>query len=89
MDKIKIEEILRNNIIKHSEGRIEIDFEKDLQSIGMNSIYYVKLIIVIEQEFGFEFDDDFMIMDKFQSLNEIVDYVVEKLKNNKNSELIN
>lgn len=56
----------------------EIDDENDLASIGINSIGFVKLIVKIEGEFGFQFDDEYLDYTKFKTVNDLVLYVLEK-----------
>lgn len=54
----------------------------DLTQLGMNSITFIKMIIVLESEFDFEFEDDALDHNKFTSLNLLCDYVEEMMKNN-------
>lgn len=47
----------------------------------MNSISFVEMIILLEDEFNFEFDDDSLIISKFQTIGDIIDYVSSKSNN--------
>lgn len=47
----------------------------------MNSISFVEMIILLEDEFNFEFDDDRLIISKFQTIGDVIDYVSSKSNN--------
>lgn len=49
-----------------------IDFIKDL---GMDSIAFITLIIDIENSFNITISDDLLLMDNFNSINKIFNYV--------------
>lgn len=54
--------------------------KSDLAALGINSITYVKLVVAIEEEFGFEFDDEDLEVGKFESLNSIISYIENKVQ---------
>ena len=54
----------------------------DLTQLGMNSITFIKMIVVLECEFDFEFEDDALDYNKFTSLNLLCDYVEEMMRRN-------
>lgn len=66
-------------IILQAVDREDIEEEliktEDLSIVGMNSITYIKAIVEIENRFQFEFDDNAMLMDTFDTLNELTAYV--------------
>lgn len=59
-------------------GSREID-EQALNEVGMNSITFIEIMVEIENQFGFEFDDDYMDPDKFKTLAELSNYIQDKL----------
>ncbi len=47
--------------------------------IGLDSIAVMELISIIEQTFGFEFSDDDLNMDAFQTLTTLSEFVTQKV----------
>jgi len=56
--------------------------EATLQEIGVNSISFIKIVVAIEAEFKFEFDDENLDFNKFPTLNSIVSYTERKIMDN-------
>lgn len=54
----------------------------DLTQLEMNSISFIKTVIMLESEFGFVFDDEALDYNKFTSLNLLCDYVEHMIKEN-------
>lgn len=52
--------------------------ETTLSEFGINSVSFIKLIVEIEEEFDFEFDDDKLSHKAFNSLKCLVAYIDEK-----------
>ncbi|OKP79488.1 hypothetical protein A3844_28590 [Paenibacillus helianthi] len=44
-------------------------------SNGINSIYFIKLIYNVESEFGIKVSDDFLSMEKLQTIDDLVHYI--------------
>lgn len=59
-------------------SRSEFAQTENLIELGMTSLSFVKLIVVLETEFNIEFDDDDFLMDKFEFLDDFVSYVQKK-----------
>jgi acyl carrier protein len=57
----------------------EIRREDDLTLIGVDSRVFIKLIILIENEFNVSFDDD-LDMDAFSTLDDLIPNIENKLK---------
>ena len=51
----------------------------DLTQLGMNSISFIKMVVALESEFGFEFEDEALDYNKFTSLNILCDYIKNML----------
>ncbi|MCX8130467.1 MAG: acyl carrier protein [Clostridia bacterium] len=67
------------SIIKQNVSFInDIDPANKLQDLGINSITFIKIVVAIEAEFGFEFNDDELNYDKFNSLSDVVKYIDER-----------
>lgn len=75
--KDKIIKILKNNnFIDKDIERISLELSlKD--TFGLSSINLVELIVAIEQEFEFEFDDEDLILDNYDSIKSIMDKVAK------------
>lgn len=71
-------------VLKIIEENIElnspIEYNQKVESIGMDSIAFVKIIVDIEEKFGFEFEDEMLRIDKFPYISSFVDYVKERVK---------
>lgn len=52
-----------------------------MREYGFNSISIVELIMAIEAEFDFEFDDTELGIENYESINTIVDTVMRCLQN--------
>lgn len=56
----------------------EINDESDLTSLGINSVSFIKLTVRIEEEFGFEFEDEYLDYNKFKTIKDLILYVADK-----------
>ena len=56
-----------------------LSLDTRLVSIGFDSINFIKTIITLEAEFGFEFDDAMIFISKFPTIRTMVDYVEKKI----------
>lgn len=57
----------------------EIDIDQKFIDIGINSVIFVKLVVNIEKEYGFEFRDEDLNLENFQSLRSIINYVHSRI----------
>ena len=75
--EIKVKEIMieDNEVLNDIE---EIDGESTFDSLGLNSIMFIKKIVAIESEFDFEFEDEELNMEKFNTINELISYIINK-----------
>ena len=76
----KVKEILKCTL----GGDIDVNditLDTNLNSIGVNSIGFIKTVVAIESEFGFEFEDEDLDVNKMETLKDIVMYVESKLSN--------
>ncbi|MMZ59832.1 acyl carrier protein [compost metagenome] len=84
MDSIKerlIKVLQENNVVK--ESSIGALHEFGLASLEINSLTFVKIIVLIEDEFDISFDDRELNFQLFQSIDEIVAMIDKKLKESK------
>jgi len=60
----------------------QIDFSSNqisLQDVGINSLGFIRLVVEIENEFQFQFDDDMLNIELFHSIQELVSYIDGKV----------
>ncbi|RAT94038.1 acyl carrier protein [Brevibacillus sp. Leaf182] len=60
-----------------------IDFSSQeirLQDVGINSLGFIRLVVAVENEFGFQFEDDMLNVELFQTIQELIMYIEGKVK---------
>lgn len=91
LEKINVEPEINNEsvagrviaIIKSNiplEENFILSTEDELSYIGVNSITFIKVIVAIENDFGFEFDDDKLSHKSFTNVKSIIEYVESKIE---------
>ena len=80
LTKSNIEQKVIENmkIITHATN--EITLNDSLESLQVNSITFIKIIIALEEEFGIEFGDDKLLVTAFPLVEDIAIYLKEILK---------
>jgi len=73
----EIVEVITSNIDEIFSGELSLDL--DFADIGLDSLTYIKLVINLESEFDFEFDDDMLLITAFSKLKTMVEYVESKI----------
>ena len=69
-------EIIISNVNDKVSNNISLDM--DFNSIGLDSITFIKTIVALESEFDFEFDDEMLLITKFPTIRSMVEYVESK-----------
>jgi amino acid adenylation domain-containing protein len=59
-----------------------VSLDMDFNSIGLDSITFIKIIVALECEFDFEFDDEMLLITKFPTVKSMVEYVESKATSN-------
>lgn len=75
----KIRSILRNNF----ELRVpvhQITGKDCLKDIGINSLDYVKLIVIIERELNIVFDDSELDINSVKNIDNFIAFIENKIK---------
>lgn len=70
-------EIIRENISLET-----ISLEMSLEELDVDSITFIKIIVAIESEFDFEFDDEKLLFSAFPTIQTMIDYVKERTEAN-------
>lgn len=55
-----------------------VSLDMDFNSIGLDSITFIKTVVALESEFNFEFDDEMLLITKFPTVKSMVEYVESK-----------
>lgn len=56
-----------------------ISLETEFSSIGLDSITFIKIVVALEGEFSFEFDDEMLLITAFSTIKSMVEYVESKI----------
>lgn len=73
--------ILRRILCRYISLKIpaeQITLEDKLEDIGVDSISFMKVVVAIEQSFGFEFKDEDLIIDNFERIKNVIRYIDER-----------
>ncbi len=73
----KVIEIIKRGL--ELDQNVEIDADTDLEKWGLNSIKLVTIMVMLEEEFDIEFDDDYKI-ELFSSGKKIRNYILDLMK---------
>ncbi|MCR5148502.1 MAG: AMP-binding protein [Eubacterium sp.] len=57
-----------------------VGIDTSMAEIGIDSITFVNIIVKVEELYDIEFDDDNMIMDKYQTVNDFIEYIKQKIE---------
>lgn len=60
-------------------GEKGINADTDLSTLGFNSISYIKLVVAVEEEFNIEFNDEYLDISKFDSINSVISYIESEI----------
>lgn len=72
--------IIYNNLEKISNRRFDnLSEDTFIEELGIDSIEYVKLIVSIEEQEHISFDECDLIGDKFKTIRDLVDRIIEIL----------
>jgi acyl carrier protein len=45
----------------------------------LDSVTFIKMVVALESEFEFEFDDDMLLIEKFPTADDMIQYVESKI----------
>ncbi|WP_051132026.1 non-ribosomal peptide synthetase [Ruminiclostridium papyrosolvens] len=57
-----------------------INLKNRFSDFGIDSLLYIKIVVLIENEFGLKFDDDALNMETFPDIQRFITYIVSKSK---------
>lgn len=68
-------DFLQKVLMKYGEDLVEISVEDTLEDLGINSLAFIRIIIEIEEKYGFEFDDEDLNYQKFKYVKDVIEYI--------------
>ena len=88
MEKINIKEKIKDIIVKNccecglNISVDELSSEKNLKDFGINSLIFIRIMVDIESEFGFEFSDEDLNVDseKLSMVESFIEYIISKIE---------
>ena len=73
----KIFQVIASNL--NSEiGHVTL--ETGFSDAGVDSITFIKIVVALESEFDFEFDDEMLLITAFPTIKSMIEYVETKVK---------
>lgn len=72
MNDIKI---IKNLIYTLIENEKEIDNDTLLNEVGIDSLRYVELVLVLEEEYSIQIEDEDLIIENFETIDKIIDLI--------------
>lgn len=57
------------------DSNIEITVNMQLSELPFDSIKFIKMVVSLENEFNFEFDDEKLLFAQFPTVKSIVEYI--------------
>ncbi len=70
-------DVIITNLSEKVSDNVSLDM--DFNSIGLDSITFIKTIVALECEFDFEFDDEMLLITKFPTVKSMIEYVISKI----------
>lgn len=73
----KIFQVIASNLNSEIE---DVALETGFSDAGIDSITFIKIIVDLESEFDFEFDDEMLLITAFPTIKSMIEYVETKVK---------
>lgn len=70
----KVKMIIANHVVQFNANE-ELDLDLELVSCGVNSMNLIRMIVDIEDEFNFEFDDSDLDINKLRTFRLLLEYI--------------
>ena len=76
----RVLQIIKENLSEEKN----INAEDLLQDLEISSIIFIQIIVALENEFNFEFEDEKLLFTEFPAAKDMIDYVISRTdgKNN-------
>lgn len=80
MSKDKIYEVVTGKISEIvNDESMKITADRTIESIGLNSIDFIKLLVFLEDAFDTEFDDDDLVIGDYKVVGDVIDKIYSKV----------
>ena len=73
----KIFQVIASNLNSEIE---DVTLETGFSDAGVDSITFIKIVVALESEFDFEFDDEMLLITAFPTIKSMIEYVETKVK---------
>jgi len=77
--KQQIREIIKNHL-EDKRGLYQFGDEDSLSTLQINSLIFMKIIIDLEDKYEIEFDFDKLDINSFRTINNLYDYIIQKIE---------
>ena len=57
----------------------DVTLETGFSDAGVDSITFIKIVVALESEFGFEFDDEMLLITAFPTIKSMIEYIKTKI----------
>jgi len=81
LDKVQLKILMIiKSVLENRKSMIkQLSVNDSLDTMGMDSISYINIIVTIEEAFNFEFKNDYLDYGKFKIINDIYFYVMKRI----------
>lgn len=62
------------------DGIDEIKIDDDLKEKGINSLAFIQMLVSLEEQYDFVFEDEMLDQEKLSSLDAVADYVMKMIQ---------
>lgn len=74
-----IQKKIFETIVLYLDIKVVNDISLDTNFSGVDSITFIKIIVALESEFNFEFEDEMLLITKFPTVKSMIEYVESKV----------
>lgn len=72
---MRVEETIYNLLNKNGIDWNEELYNAQLTDLGIDSMLFIQLVVDIEDEFGFEFDDEDLLLELYDTMEDVINKV--------------
>lgn len=79
---IATEEVIKEILSENIELELDvsaIEAEQDLTDLGLDSVYFIQLMVAFENVFGLTFEEEDLDIENFITINKTINYLNKKL----------
>lgn len=80
-DTIKLTDIsqkVMEIVAPYAKASDNITLDSNIAAIGIDSIVFIKIVVLLESEFDFEFDEEKLVISNFSTIRTLTEYVESK-----------